>query len=198
MILRLLRPAEAAARRLIVVAARGIEVEAPRRRADKALTAIERLQAAGLLVIREGVNLGLARAWSEPQPAAEPQPVKSRLPAFPLVDPLRRFDTKSWHGQRPFPRDGFEPAGADEEVNAARLCRRLQALKHALDDLPGQAHRLARRRARRDAGRLCSTRFPPIRPGHPPGHRKRPFHAVDDVLRECHDLALQMQRNDSS
>jgi hypothetical protein len=35
MILRLLRPAESAARRLIVVAARGIEVEPPKPRPEK-------------------------------------------------------------------------------------------------------------------------------------------------------------------
>ena len=66
-ILRLLRPAEAAARRLIVIAARGIEVAPPKPRPGKPLTGIERLQAAGVLVIRE-VNLGLARAW-RPEPA---------------------------------------------------------------------------------------------------------------------------------
>ena len=39
----------------------------------------------------------------------------------------------------------------DGLVNAARLIRRLEALKPALEDLPRQARRLARWRVRREA-----------------------------------------------
>jgi len=191
-ILRLLRPAESAARRLIVIAARGIEVEPPKPRPGKTPTAIEQLQAAGLLVIRHGVNLGLARA-PRPQPVTPPKSA-SAIPAFPLADPPRRFDTLAWNGQRPFPRDGFALADPDEEVSARRLCRRLAALRRALDDIDGHARRLARREARRDGGLPCTGHFRPVRLGHPPGHRKRPSHAVDDMLRECHSLALQAMR----
>jgi hypothetical protein len=172
MILRLLRPAESAARRLIVIAARSIEIEPSKPRAEKSLTGIERLVAAGVLVIHE-VNFGLARAL-QPQPAL-PEKSAPRIPAFPLTDPPRRFDMKAWDGLRPFPRDGFDLADADEEVSAARLCRRLLALKAALDDLPRHAKRLARREARRDAAAQSRAVFrPPIRRGHPPGLRKRP------------------------
>jgi hypothetical protein len=189
MVLRLLRPAEAAARRLIVIAARGVTVEPPKPRPVREPTGIERLIAAGVLTFRE-VNLGLACApRSEP---AKPEKSAPAIPAFPLADPPRRFDTRSWDGLRPFPKDGFEPADPDEEVSARHLCRRLRALKRALDDLPGQAKRLARWRARR-AGRLRSPRLSPLRLGWPPGHRKRPFHEVDDVLGECHSLAVRAQ-----
>jgi len=203
MILRLLRPAEAAARRLIVITARSIEVAPPKPRPERAPTAIEQLQAAGLLVIREGINLGLACA-PRSEAAAKPAKSASRLPAFPLTDPPRRFDPRDWHGQRPFPRDGFELADPDEEVSARHLCRRLEALKRALDDLDGQARRLARWKARKNlASRSIQGRFAPaseaqlkganhrqtLRPGRPPGHRKWPTHMVDDVLRECHSLA---------
>ena len=207
MILRLLRPAESAARRLIVAAARGIAVAPPKPRAERPPTSAERLQARGLLVIHENVNLGLARApWSAPAEPPKPEP---RIPAFPLADPPRRFDPRDWNGLRPFPTDGFAPADGDEEVSAARLCRRLRALKRALDDLPGQAQRLARREARREAWQDMASRpirsgYAPaskaplkgayhgkiIRLGHPPGHRRRGSYVVDDILRECHALAL--------
>jgi len=196
-ILRLLRPAESAVRRLIVIAARGIAIQPPvRRAADAPPSAIERLQAAGLLVIRDGVDLGLARA---PQTvAARPQKSASVIPAFRLTDAPRRFDTRSWDGKRPFPQEGFALADPDEEVAATRLCNRLLALKSALDDLPGHANRLARWKARRDAGIPRARRISPLRPGHPPGHRNQAVHAVDDVLRECHSLSIHAQRLDTS
>ena len=223
-ILRLLRPAEAAARRLIVIAARGVTVEAPKRRAERAPTAIELLQAAGLLVIREGVDLGLARAPGS-EPADKPPKSAPGIPAFPLTDPPRRFDVRSWDGLRPFPQDGFDHADPDEEVSARHLCRRLVALKAALDDIDGHARRLARREVRiasaqagigqrlaaydGESQRLAAyekeslklkgaNRRQTLRLGRPPGHRKSAVHAVDDVLRECHSLALQAQRLDTS
>ena len=211
-ILRLLRPAEAAARRLIVFAARGIEVSLPKPRAEREPTAIERLQAAGLLVIHEGANFGLARA-PRSEAAAEPQAPEPRFPVFPLTDSPRRFDTRAWEGLRPFPQEGFALADADEEVTARHLCRRLLSLKAVLDDLPGQAKRFARWWARRDLSSPSSSGLTRgsmpaplkgvkqrqiLRPGYPPGHRRRSFHAVDDILRECHSLARAAERRDSS
>jgi hypothetical protein len=224
-IVRLLRPAEAAIRRLIVIAARGIAVQPPKPRPEKPPTGIERLVAAGVLTFHE-VNLGLARAWSEP---AAPEISAPAIPAFPLTDPLRRFDTRSRDGKRPFPRDGFDLADPDEEVDARHLCRRIQSLKAALDDLPGQARRLARWRARRDflasrslqggsapasAGQRLAAydkegaklkgasnrykRLSVMRPGWPPGYRRRPVHAVDDILRDLHSLAIHARKLDSS
>jgi hypothetical protein len=225
-IVRLLRPAESAVRRLIVIAARNIEIEPPKPRAEKPPTGIERLVAAGVLTFHD-VNLGLARAW-QPQ-AEEPQPPEPRIRAFPLTDPLRRFDTRSRDGKRPFPQGGFDLADADEEVDARHLCRRIAALKAALDDLPGQARRLARWRARRDflasrslqggsapasAGQRLAAydkegaklkgannrykRLSVMRPGWPPGYRRRPVHAVDDILRDLHSLAIHAGKLDSS
>jgi len=199
-ILVVLRPAESAVRRLIVVTARNIEIEPSKPRAARPPSAAEQLQAAGLLVIHQGFNFGLASA---PRSEASAAPAKSTptIPAFPLADPPRRFDARAWNGARPFPRDGFELADADEEVKAARLCRRLHALKNALDDLDGHALRLARWRARRALHLPSSSgltrgsmRASPLRLGHPPGHRRRPAHPVADILRECHDLALSLPR----
>jgi hypothetical protein len=82
-------------------------------------------------------------------------------------------------------------------VGAARLTRRLQALKLALDDLPRQARRLARWRVRREKAQ--SPKFKsPLRPGHPPGHRRKPVHEVDEVLIECHGLACDAMKPDTS
>jgi hypothetical protein len=85
----------------------------------------------------------------------------------------------------------------DGLVNAGRLSRRLQALKLALDDLPRQARRLARWRVRRE--NMPSPKFKsPLRPGPPPGHRKRQIHPVDEILADCHALAWDAMKPDTS
>jgi hypothetical protein len=92
-----------------------------------------------------------------------------------------------------------QPTSPDDPVDAARLSQRFTALALALDDLPGQARRFARWRARRDAanalarqgrptGRSC--RFSPLRPGRPPGGRQKPVHEVHEVLNVVHGLAF--------
>ena len=89
------------------------------------------------------------------------------------------------------------PAPPDGLVGAARLTRRLQAVKLALDDLPRQARRLARWRVRRENAQ--SPKFKsPLRPGRPPGHRRKAVHEVDAVLAECHGLACDAMRPDTS
>jgi len=85
----------------------------------------------------------------------------------------------------------------DGLVNAARLSRRLQALKLALEDLPRQARRLARWRVRRENAPSPKFRSP-LRPGPPPGHRRKPVHLVDEVLAECHWLAFDAMKPDTS
>jgi hypothetical protein len=37
-----------------------------------------------------------------------------------------------------------------------------------------------------------------LRPGRPPGHRKKETHDIDAVLKECHTLARDVEREDSS
>ena len=81
--------------------------------------------------------------------------------------------------------------------NSEPLTRRLQALKLALEDLPRQARRLARWRVRRE--NMPSPKFKsPIRPGPPPGRRRKPVHPIDKVLTECHWLAFEATRPDTS
>jgi hypothetical protein len=69
------------------------------------------------------------------------------------------------------------------------------AIKQALDDLPAQAKRLARWRMRRQAQAKSTSA---LRPGRPPGHRKKETHDIDAVLKECHTLARDVEREDSS
>ena len=165
-ILIVLRPAEAAVRRLIIIAARALSCAAPalrQRSANVARTPLER--PANAVVI---------------------------TPVFQLFDPLKAFeyglgDAEEWS-------DGMATSAADDlddtPINAESLHNRLRALRHALADLPKQARRLARFNARRDAllkaGR--PVRISIIRPGLPPGWHERGKHDVDTVLRECHRL----------
>ncbi len=173
-ILLILRPAESALRRLIVIAARGLSLKP---RASRPLP------------------VGLP---------SFPADGTSKTPAFCLFDPLKTFSLDEYDNNA-LPRfsfgNSFDPefqaphiSPADEPVNATLLFNRLRALRHALNDLPRQARRLARWQARRDMllksiAPFKPMRVTPFRPGLPPGWRKRRIHEVDDVLRECHGLA---------
>ena len=142
-----------------------------------------------------------------------------RPPSFQLFDPRKRFAELRQHRRRPAriaprihifgsdprvaalwpsPRPAAVPAPPpDGLVNAARITRRLEALKLALEDLPRQARRLVRLRARRE--KVPSLKFKsPLRPGRPPGHRKKAIHEVDEILAECHWLAWDALKPDTS
>jgi hypothetical protein len=184
-VLRLLRPAESAMRRLIVIAARNVVVK----------LAASRPMPAGKVIGKAG----------------------NSRPSFQLFDPRKNFKVRR---RRTFARIGPRihvfgydprvvalfpapppvvepPPPPDGLVNAERLGRRLQALKSALDDLPRQARRLARWRLRRE--KAINPKFrSPLRPGRPPGHRRKPTHEVDEVLIECHGLAFDALKPDTS
>ena len=171
---RVLRPAESAFRRLVVVVKLVLKIEAR--------TAVAR---GGPVPVITGTSQGAGR-----------------VPAFALFDARKSFKPRStWRGRRPQPNirffddvEVFEPvtvASPDDEVSAAQLMRRLQALQAALGDVPKQARRLARWEAKREAARAETGKYiAPIRPGKPPGHRDRGRHPVDFVLKDCHALAL--------
>jgi hypothetical protein len=180
-ILMVLRPAESAARRLVIIAARGLVLK---------LRPSSAAPAGAFPFARKGV---------------------ARAPAFLLIDPLKPFPYQNRpHFTRTQPRirmlGGFEPlcmlpqfrAPPPPPVNGpdgpARVFQRLAALKRALEDLPRQARRLARWRARQDLARKSKgphrpRRASPMRPGLPPGHRGRHLHEVDAVLKDCHYFA---------
>ncbi len=180
--LRILRAAEAAIRRLIVIAARDV-VARPRPRPAPVLS-LEPVEGS------KGGGGGMAH------------PAALRIPAFPLLDPLKRHSFgPPRRASRFMPRICLvgvtEPApipekpvvSPDDPVDASGLCRRLLSSRRALANLPREARRLARwyqrNRLSRGPGRVSPLRF-----GRPPGNRKRPLHAVDGVLKECQALAL--------
>ena len=113
--------------------------------------------------------------------------------AIRLID----FDPRIPTWLRPAPPPAAPaPPPDDGLIDARRLSMRLQALKAALDDLPRQARRLVRLRARRE--KVEHMRYPPMRPGRPPGHRSRRIHEIDHVLAECHALAWDAIKPDTS
>jgi len=97
----------------------------------------------------------------------------------------------------PPPRAAPAAPSPDGLVNAQRITRRLQALKMALDDLPRQAKRMARWRVRRENSKTPTFKSP-LRPGQPPGHRKKKIHEIDEVLANCHWLAWEAEKLDTS
>jgi hypothetical protein len=188
-VLRVLRPAESCLRRLIVVAAKGLVI---------------------------------APAVSRPKSAGAVKPGKRgilRVPSFQLFDPQPRIVfPRRRISKRAVPRIHFfntdgefitigppirpakppaRPKSPDGLVNAARVIRRLEALESALADLPRQARRLVRWRMREAASPNPSFKTP-IRPGRPPGHRRRAVHLVDELLSECDWLALRAAMADTS
>jgi hypothetical protein len=183
-VLRVLRPAESAVRRLIVIAARGLVVKlSPSRPMAKG-------HKVGKGVGRSGHSFQLF----DPRKRL----AALRLPPRKIMRNPPRIHFFPYDSLRPAPPPVADAASpSDGLVDAARLSRRLQALKSALDDLPRQAKRLARWRQRRLAA--PSHKFlSPLRPGYPPGHRRKPIHEVDEVLIECDDLAWEAMKPDTS
>ncbi len=179
-ILLILRPAESAIRRLIVIAARGIVIKF---RPSRPLPA------------------GLASFASR---------TGSHTPSFQLIDPLKHFEQEAWENELnagsmqevlPFnAAEAYHQATlAAQPINATLLFNRLRAMRHALNDLPRQARRLARWRARRDQilsskAPYKPTRISPFRPGPPPGYRRKDIHPVDSILKDVHYFAVEAFR----
>jgi hypothetical protein len=181
-VLGVLRPAEAAVRRLIVVAARAMVVK-PRQ---------HRPAPAGLTISGKGQGRVSFQLFDPRQPF---DTAYSRRDMGRKSEPRIRFIDMAFDPRialfrqpRPAPAPQVDESVADDTVNAGPLCRRLAAIRCALEDLPRQARRLARWRARPIEARRprLST---PLRLGSPPGHRKRQTHEVDEILNECHWLA---------
>ena len=167
-LIALLRPAESAVRRLIIIAARGIVL--------KLRLAAGRAFPKGLVLNRDA----------------------ERIPAFCLIDPLKRFAPegfewakewgKEWDKEQVLPRISvpglFDPVFPgpvpiplrDDPVDAAALVRRIQALKTALEQSAarGQAAGALEGAGRTGAQGRSSQAVPPhalpprLRPGLPP------------------------------
>ena len=180
-IVRVLRPAESAVRRLIVVMVTITGMKAPPPRPQ----APSRSVPPGLSSKREGKNRQSFALFDPWQRFWRQRPPKKAPAALPRIlsldgDGLRRL------------RESLDaPSVPDknaEDISPINLLRRLEAVIGALEDLPHQAKRLVRVLARRQ--NIPKLKFrTPLRPGRPPGHRQKPRLGIDHVLRECEWLA---------
>ena len=177
--------------------------------------------------MRDGVGTGIVLRPGAPVPAHLAHLVPSRAAprplSFPLLDPLPRWRRRRrWQPAAGMPSismagvterpavPAWRPPLPDDPIDAGRLGRRLTALACALDDLPGQARRFVRWKARRDralaAGRIH--RVTPLRGGRPPGGRlarydpdaprRKNIRDVDEILAHAHALAHHALRPDTS
>ena len=171
MAMLVLEPAEAAMRRLLIIAAQAYELKSkpgPGR----------------------GVPVIVAAEGRAP-----------RLPVFNMFDPMKSFEDywrPEIEGVEPqkFPEklpapQRFAPVGA------ISLWHRINALHGAVTHLKASAQRYARWKARRDFAIANNLPLRPqrsslMRPGFAPGWRKKDKHEIHAVLGECHNLALDI------
>ena len=203
-VLRILRTVESAARRLIVAAARDIVVEykptppgAPRKpktsTSDKTKADVEaspRRKRRPLFNLFDALKrvgrFFRKKRRVEPRIRFFPEPIPDTR--HPIIKGLRQ-------GELPPPPPPPPPAVAEKKVDdgmvsARNLIRRLIAAMDALNDIPGHAMRLAQWQAKPKEERRPE-RWSPLRPGRPPGFRQRAKYEVDEILKECHWLAIQ-------
>lgn len=189
-ILRLLRPAEAALRRLVVIVARDRVAAAPAGTTSPCANVGRRPVASSGASPRATVSAGALPRLSFPlfDPLPDPTAPSPRI----RTEAWPRICVPGWTMPAPVP----PRPSPDDPLDAGRLHQRLAALGHALDDLPAQARRLARWRARRDAARGAGRRHrvAPLRSGPPRClHRGSPDreHPVHAVLRDLHHFARE-------
>jgi hypothetical protein len=192
----LMRPAEAAVRRLVIVLARDVVLRASDLRS------------------------------SSGQQSAQKRARRRFALTVPLIDPLKRFGRArpsrlavpriSMPGvTTPFPIAPRHVPQPHDPINAARLFARLDALQRVLQNPGPLAARMARWQVRQrlpldaPAGkkaprRFSSQRVSPLRPGHPPGYfpssrRAADRHKVHDLLEHAQGLAhYALSRPDTS
>ena len=189
MVLRLLQPAESALRRLIVVAAHGLVLE----------PSVSCPMPKGLKIVsRGGARTSLFKLWDThkyfveidgPRPRYCPPSRAPRIWSINL-DPVVPLFRPAPVVIQPKPSPVVSAADAG-------LTRRLNAIHAALGDLPKQARRLLRWKARRALLPKAKFRHP-LRPGPPPGQRKGYKEDVDVILRECQYLAHDLPKPNTS
>lgn len=190
-VLSVLRPAEAAVRRLIVVAARGIVVRPQAARpapSHEVTSSNARRGRVSFQLFDPRRALAIGHRRRDAGPRREPRirvidvDFDPRIPLF-----------------RPAPRIVVQDAAPEEDytIDAGPLCRRLVAIRAALEDLPRQAQRYARWRSR-PAETRRPRRWESLRTGPPPGLRRKPVREVEEILSECHWLARHAAAADTS
>ena len=184
-VLGVLRPAESAVRRLIVIAAWGLAVKStPSRPMPRE-------------PIRRGQAHRLAFQLFDPRKRFTSRRGGAGSRAVPRIHIFGRDPRVTTLWLSLMPGAAHTSPLDDGCVNARRLRLRLEALKLALENLPRQARRLARLLAKREKAQSLRFRSP-LRFGRPPGHRKIWIHDVDRVLAECHGLACHAMAPDTS
>jgi hypothetical protein len=173
MVLRILGPAESAVRRLVFLKARDLpEVDYQPRPAQKKNAKRSKKRSAS-----KAFTLFDRQIFTRPARRKHPKGIGPSVYFFDGSDTPPQRETR---------------ASSNGLVNAESLCRRLQALFDALNDLDKQAQRLKRAEARRK----LSPRFwdeGVMREGPPPGHRAKgrsaPEVTADSILSKCQELA---------
>jgi hypothetical protein len=177
MVTRILYPAESAVRRLIVIAAYKVTAKPA---AEKARPTVKWPD--GLVIARSAARKRRRsfRLFEPIAPLREPVPTHNpkRLPGIRLIeiDPrLPELFRRPPANQKPAAPQGF--------ISIRNISARLAAVRFAIDNIPREAKRLMRTldREKGEFKKLI------IRPGPPPGRRKKPKEDIDHVLKECHD-----------
>ena len=167
----ILRPAEAAARRLIALLAHDMVV----------MPGASRALPAGGIPRGSGGRRPVFRLFD---PRKHPGPVPVRKSAPGVGPRVTAIGLEKHVAAGP-----ARPLLSDDPVDVRSARGRVLALRAALDDLPKQARRLARTFAR---GKTKWRRV--MRPGRPPGYRHRGRRMVDEVLADCQYVALEALR----
>lgn len=186
-LLRLLRPAESAARRLVIIAARDLVVALSPRRPARPRPRPKRRS----IYVRPG-GTGIVVPYGTPMPDARPP---SRTLGFRLFDPPYRIVLRRSPPRTSVPRIAFfgwdgpsrspGPAPRSDTVDTTRLNLRIAALGRALENLPKQALRFARWKARQAAGLV--RRSWPLRRGSAYGMRRARVMRRDGEMAEILD-----------
>lgn len=180
-LLALVRPAEAAARRLVIALALAIPAAPGAATPDEPRLAtpdvphrprrahMPRQPVPGPTILRDGTGTGIVLPRPGPGAAALPawarcahEPAPIRILRLPLADPARRIRVRRvamrdlpriWAPGSAVPfRPPLPPEPAPHDrLDATRLVLRIRALASALDDMPGEARRFRRWHARRAA-----------------------------------------------
>jgi hypothetical protein len=132
-VLLVLRPAEAAVRRLVIVAARGMVVKPSPVRSAPAGLSISGTGRGRVSFQLFDPRQRFDRANGRPTRSPRPQP------RIRFIDVA--FDPRIPLFRQPQPAPAAQASQEDDTVNAKPLCRRLAAIKRALDDFaaPGEA-----------------------------------------------------------
>ena len=83
----------------------------------------------------------------------------------------------------------------DDLIDPTSIVGRIHALEKALEDIEGRAKRFAQElKRRRHPACRRKRRVTGLRPGSPPGYRNRITHEIDEILRDCMELERWMQK----